>query len=221
MGRGWERVYDESDYDRRAYLGGEEMVDCLSRFVDRFGPFEDVVSVGCGPAVVPFALAERRPSISITGLDAAEPVVTDNRDLAAERGLENLSFAVDTLPDLDVDRQFDLVYCVATLYFVREAERAVERLFEHVRPGGYLVLNYPNERTRSWARENGADKTVDFSLVAEGENVLSRDGIGRLLGAEPRDYWTAVDAADADFATSDTPMVYVERPDDGDTKPSG
>ncbi|WP_247730485.1 class I SAM-dependent methyltransferase [Halovivax limisalsi] len=212
MSRGWDRVYDDADYDRRAYLGGEEMIDYLERFCDRFGPFEDVVSVGCGPAVVPFALAERRPELSITGLDAAERVVADNRELAAERDLANLSFAVDSLPDLDVDRRFDLVYCAATLYFVADAERALSSLYELVRPGGTLVVNYPNERTREWARDHDDEKRVDFSLVAAGDNLLSRERIGERLDAEVRDYWTAVDAADADFVSPETPMVYVERP---------
>lgn len=216
MGRGWDEVYGEGTYDRRAYLGGDEMVECLERFVERFGPFDDVVSVGCGPAVVPFALAERYPAVEFTGLDVSESVVADNRELAAERDLENLSFAVDALPDLATDRRFDLVYCVATLFFVADVETALERLYDLVRPGGYLVVNYPNERTREWAREHDDEKRVDFSLVAEGANVLTESEIGALLDAEPRDYWDAVDAADADFVTPDKPIVYVERPVAGD-----
>ncbi|WP_254864560.1 class I SAM-dependent methyltransferase [Halovivax gelatinilyticus] len=211
MGFHWDDLYREDDYERRIYLGDESMADYLETFLARFGPVDDVVSVGCGPGVVPFELAERYPDLPITGLDYAETIVADNRTLAAERGLENLSFAVDALPDLATDRRFDLVYCVATLFFVADAARAIESLYDLVRPGGYLVVNYPNEHTQEWAREADPEKRADFSLVAAGENTLSREEIESILNTDSHDYWEAVDADDEEFVSPDLPMVYVRR----------
>lgn len=206
----WEAFYREADYDRCAYLAGDEMAELAARFVERYGPFDSFASVGCGPAVVPFALAERFPAMEVWGFDAAETVVRDNRERAADLGLDNLHFRVDALPDLDADRRFDVVYSVATLYFVRDAEAAVAALYDRVRPGGYLVVNYPNRRVREHAdAEFDGRKRDAFSLVLDGENLLTAARVADLLDADPRDYWRLVDGEDV--AKPRWPTVVVER----------
>ncbi|WP_135822010.1 class I SAM-dependent methyltransferase [Halostella litorea] len=216
----WERFYREADYDRCAYLAGEEMADLLARFVERVadgdaagGRPADLASFGCGPAVVPFALAERFPDLDVYGYDLSETVVRDNRRLAAERGLDNLSFAVDELPDLTTDRRFDVVYCVATLYFVAGPEAALRALYDRVRPGGHLVVNYPTEELQRVVREEFDERKREaFHLVRDGENLLTREEVAAVLGAEPRDYWEAVDADEVIEERPEWPTVYVERP---------
>jgi len=224
----WERFYREADYDRCAYLAGEEMADLLARFVERVAtPADrgrsavgerpaDLASFGCGPAVVPFALAERFPDLDVYGYDLSETVVRDDRRLADERGLGNLSFAVDELPDLSTDRRFDVVYCVATLYFVADPEPALRALYDRVRPGGHLVVNYPTEELQQVVREEFDERKREaFHLVRDGQNLLTRERVGEVLGAEPRDYWAAVDADDVIDGEPESPVVYVEKPDDG------
>lgn len=208
----WESFYRQADYDVCAYLGGDAMPDLLARFFERTRVPDDVAVVGCGPALTEFELAERYPDVEFYGYDVSETVVRDNRDRAAGAGLENCRFAVDALPDLQVDRQFDLVYCVATLYFVREARRAVRALFERVRPGGYLVVNYPNRYTM-WAadREFEGHKREAFELVIDGANLLSYDAIREETGRQPRSYWRLVGAEDEAFVDRGRPCVYVQR----------
>lgn len=220
----WERFYREADYDRCAYLAGEEMADLLARFVERAatpddgGPETvgdrpaDLASFGCGPAVVPFALAERFPELDVYGYDLSETVVRDNRRLADERGLDNLHFAVDELPNLETDRRFDVVYCVATLYFVADPEPALRALYDRVRPGCHLVVNYPTEELRRVVREEFDERKREaFHLVRDGVNLLTRERVGEVLGTEPRDYWTAVGADEVIDDRPEWPTVYVEK----------
>jgi len=208
----WERFYREADYDRCAYVGGEAMVDLAARFFERVGVPDDFVSVGCGPAVCPFGLAERFSDTEFVGLDVAETVVADNRERAADHGLDNLSFAVDALPDLDADREFDVVYSVATLYFVADAERAVAALWDRVREGGHLVLNYPNRYSRAhFDREFDGRRREAFELVLDGRNLLTYDDVRDVTGRQPRSYWKLVDAEDREFADRARPCVVVEK----------
>lgn len=209
----WDEFYRNADYDRCIYLRGEAMVDYLERFLERFGPFERVASVGCGPGGVLFALASRYPDTEFHGIDISEQVVADNRERAAERGLENLTFAVDALPALETDEQFDLVYSAATLFFVPDTAEAVADLYDHVADGGYLVVNYPDPecpvRFDQWLEGRRREA---FDLVLAGENVLSSADIRECCDTEPRDYWDAVDAAeDESFLVAKTPMVYLEK----------
>lgn len=211
----WERdFYAATDWDRGAYLGGEAMPGHLERFFERVGVPGSLADVGCGPALVPFELAPAYPDTEFHCYDVAPSVVEANRDRAASEGLDNLQFAVAGLPDLGVDRRFDLVYCMATLYFVEDVERALVELYDVVAPGGTLVCNYPNRYTRAWASEDAeAQRREAFDLVARGENLLSYDRIRELLGRTPRSYWSAVGAGDADYARRSSPAVYVTKPD--------
>ncbi len=208
----WERFYDRANYDRCAYIGGERMADLVERFFEREGTPENFASVGCGPAVVPFLLAERHPDIDVYGFDISETVVRDNTQKADEEGLENLHFSEDSLPDLDTDQQFDVVYCVATLYFVDEPRRAIESLYAHVREGGYLILNYPNETSReTFDREFEGRRRESFELVLSGANIISEEVIRDVTGAKTRSYWELLDAEDEEFVDSATPCVVVEK----------
>lgn len=208
----WDRFYEHGGYDRIAYIGREAMPELLGRFLDRVGVPADVASVGCGPAATLFALADRYPGVEFHGYDVSGSVVEDDAALAAEHGLDNLRFAQGALPALDVDRRFDLVYCLATLYFVDDTERAVRSLYDRVRDGGHLVFNYPNRHTMAaFDAAFEGDRRDLFARVIDGENLLSRDRVGELLGEEPRDYWAAVDATDREFVGPETPCVYVEK----------
>ena len=206
----WTEFYRERDYDRIAYLAGEEMPDLLDRFFERTRVPEAMLSVGCGPAVTEFAVAERHPETTVHGVDVSTDLVADNRDLAADAGLENLTFAVDALPDLDTDGAFDLVYCVATLFFVADVDRALEALRERVAPGGYLVVSYPSTGTRRGALEMDEEAREFFSLVVAEENLRTREEVEATLGVETADFWAAVDAPDEPFVEF-APTVYARR----------
>ncbi|MFB6188727.1 MAG: trans-aconitate 2-methyltransferase [Halapricum sp.] len=193
----WRRFYRERNYDRCIYREGEAMIEYLATFFERVGVPETILSVGCGPAVLEFELADRFPATEFTCVDVAEQVIEDDRELTSERGIENVAFTVDSLPDLDLGRQFDLVYCMATLYFVRKVEHALETLYRHVSPDGYLVADYPSETLRKWVGEQDEQKRAFFDLVSEGVNVRTPEEIAAVFEEPVEDYGEAVDASDA------------------------
>ncbi|WP_135366025.1 class I SAM-dependent methyltransferase [Halosimplex halophilum] len=206
----WNEFYAGGEYERCAYLAGEEMDEYVDRFLDGSGADpESFASVGCGPAVTEFALAERHPDIEFYCCDLSEDVIRDDREVADRRDLPNISFHVRSLPDLDLGREFDIVYCMATLYFVEAIEDAIEALYDHVKPGGYLIFNYPNEATREWLRDEPEGKREFFAPVAAGANLLTREAIEQLLGTDVDDYWEFVGAAE--LQSGDSPAVFVQR----------
>lgn len=205
----WERFYAEDGGDPGAYVGGEAMADHLETFCERVGTPERAYSVGCGHAATELEVADRL-AVPWVCSDRSPSAVRATRDRADDP--DGVTFLVEALPDLAVDRTFDLVYCVATLYFVADVERALTALYERVAPGGHLVITYPNRYTKVWAESvDDPDTRAAFSLVREGRNLLTYDDIADLLGTTPRSYWTAVDAHDADYATERSPAVYVPR----------
>lgn len=202
----WRRFYEERDYDRCAYLDGEAMVEHAVAFFEGVGVPETVLSVGCGPAVTEFELAHVYPDTTFVCVDVAERVIADNRELAREEGLDNVSFVVDALPDLAVEGRFDLVYCVATLYFVTEVPAALRTLYDRVADDGHLIVSYPTADLQSWVREQDETKREFFEIVERGENLTTAAEIETTLDATVTDYGTLVGAGEALDGT-----VVVER----------
>ena len=192
----WQRFYAEREYDRCAYLDGEAMVDHALAFFETVGVPETVLSVGCGPAVTEFALAERYPETEFVCLDVAQTVVHDNRELARERGLANLTFLTGALPELPISGRFGLVYCVATLYFVADVPAALRALYDRVAADGHLVVSYPTAELQSWVREQDEEKRAFFELVDRGANLTTAAEIERLVDGPVSEYGAVVGADD-------------------------
>jgi trans-aconitate methyltransferase len=193
-GERWKRFYEERDYDRCAYLEGTDMARYADTFFGEVGIPQSVASIGCGPAVTEFELADRFPDTTFACYDIAREVIEDNRTIADNHGLDNISFAVASLPELELDRRFEIVYCVATLYFVEDVRTALGSLYKHVEEGGHLIVSYPTAELQEWVREQNEEKRAFFELVEDGQNVTTADEIETVLDAPVESYWSAVTA---------------------------
>lgn len=212
----WDTFWAEAEGDRRrsANVGQYGKSDLVERFFEHVGVPETVASFGCGPAAVLTELAERYPDTEFYGYDTARSIIEQNRERARRDCLENVRFGVERLPEITTDRRFDIVYCYATLHYVRDAERALSALYEHVAEDGYLVCNYPNTLSRVRLHGEFSDDEAmreRFALVVAGENLLSYRRIRDVLGTTPRSYWSAVDAPDEEWTGRDNPCVFVRQ----------
>ena len=127
--------------------------------------------------------------VGLTELDVREvrtglvTVVRLRRDIVLVRWRRVRRINRILLPEPEVDRRFDLVYCYATLHYVEAVERALRALYELVRPGGHLVFNYPNRLTRAEYRRlssgdaergrGGPTRKVFSRRAAERRRVIS------------------------------------------------
>lgn len=212
----WNAFWAEAEGDRRrsANVGQYEKSDLMERFFGRVGVPKTVASFGCGPAAILRSLADRYPDTQFYGYDTAYTIIEENRERVRREGIENVHFEVERLPTITTDRRFDLVYCYATLHYVRDAERALAALYDRVAEGGHLVCNYPNTLSHSRMHEefsNDEAMRERFALVFDGENLLSYRRIRDVLGTEPRSYWSAVDAPDEEWTGRGNPCIFVPK----------
>ncbi|MEZ3163292.1 class I SAM-dependent methyltransferase [Halorubrum sp. RMP-47] len=184
----WKTTDREELSEMRA--AGERTIDRLERLYESLPA--SLADVGCGPAFMLFEFARRHPEVDLYGYDAADSVVRRNRSLAAERGLDALTFETAWLPMFEVNRRFECVTCLATLHYVAEPRAALRALYDRVEPGGRLIFNYPNRYTRRMYREDPETDHERFELVLDGENLLSYDGVRETLSRPPRSFWKAV-----------------------------
>jgi ubiquinone/menaquinone biosynthesis C-methylase UbiE len=92
---------------------------------------KDVLSVGCGPAIIEAGLAEH--GFNVTGLDISKEALAqapdDIRTVAGSA--ENMDFA---------DCSFDAVIYVASMQFIEKYREAVKQTVRVLRPGGRLLV---------------------------------------------------------------------------------
>jgi tellurite methyltransferase len=106
----------------------------------------DVLDFGCGLGNLAFAAA--RQGCRVTALDASAAAIDHIRSRAAMEGV-TLSAAVADLSDYRIDADYDCVVSIGLLMFLDcpKAFQALSAIQEHVRPGGYAVVNVLVEGT--------------------------------------------------------------------------
>lgn len=87
-------------------------------------PFRSALDAGCGSAIVSSQLARAHPASTVVGLDLSCSAIDFCR--ATYRDEPNLSFATAdlTLPDLDVNRQFEFVFSTEVIEHLEQDQVA-------------------------------------------------------------------------------------------------
>lgn len=107
-----------------------------------------ILDVGCGPGTITADLAALVPQ---GGVDAAPGILDQARATAAERGLENVEFAVADVHGLDfADDSFDVVHAHQTLQHVGDPVQALREMRRVCRPGGIVAVRDSDYAAMTW-----------------------------------------------------------------------
>src|SRR3990170_4809786 len=92
-------------------------------------PGTSVLDVGCGPGSITCDFAVLVAPGTVTGLDRSADVITHARELAADRGVENVEFVAGNIYDLDFeDDTFDLVHAHQVLQHLTDPVEALREM---------------------------------------------------------------------------------------------
>ena len=91
---------------------------------------KDILSVGCGPAIIETGLSEH--GFNITGLDISKE--------ALDQAPDNIRTIVGSAENMDfADSSFDAVIYVASVQFIEKYKEAIKQTARVLRPGGKLL----------------------------------------------------------------------------------
>jgi SAM-dependent methyltransferase len=137
----------------------EWMLQMIGPLAPGFAPLS-ALEYGCGIGRLALPLAWRVRSV--TAVDRSPAMLAHARDLAARRGVSNITFS--TPEELNASsRRFDLVVCHLVLQRlpVKHGVALIENLLARVAPGGIGVFQFPylttssaGVRTVRWLREH-------------------------------------------------------------------
>ena len=124
---------------------------------------KDVLSVGCGPAIIETGLAEH--GFNVTGLDVSKEALDQAQDSVrtVAGSAENMDFA---------ESSFDAVICVASLQFIENYQEAIRQAVRVLRPDGRLLAmllnpesDFFNEKTKNPASYINRIKHADLNEI--------------------------------------------------------
>jgi SAM-dependent methyltransferase len=117
----------------------------LQQFAVRCG--SPILELGCGTGRVLLPLV--RQGYQVTGIDAS-PAMLDvaRRKLAAEKLTARATLVQQEILELDVDGRFNLAFAAINTFMhlatTDEQLAALDRIYQHLNPGGLLVLDLFN-----------------------------------------------------------------------------
>lgn len=159
-------------------------------------PGERVLDVACGTGLVTIRAATSvAPSGSIVGVDLSEGMLERAKAAAEERNLRDVAFRQMDAEELDFpDVQFDAALCSLGLMYAPNPERAIQRMYRVLRPGGRAMAAVWGQRDRcGWA---GIFPVVDKRVQSEVCPLFFRLGTGDTLARAFRDVGFADVASD-------------------------
>jgi SAM-dependent methyltransferase len=122
-------------------------------------PNGSILDLGCGSGWTSLFLA--RAGFQVLGVDISERMI-EIADERSARECPAVDFAVQDIEELDLPkRDFDGVLLFDALHHCPGYRRVLQRAYEHLRPGGYLLLLEPSwlhhlsPHARAFSRQYG------------------------------------------------------------------
>jgi len=116
---------------------------------------KDVLSVGCGPAIIETGLSEH--GFNVTGLDISRE--------ALEQAPDSIRTVVGSAEDMDfADSCFDAVIYVVSLQFIEKYEEAVREAGRVLRPKGRILVMLLNPASEFF-KEKAGDRRSYVSRI--------------------------------------------------------
>ncbi|MCX4965834.1 methyltransferase domain-containing protein [Streptomyces sp. NBC_00654] len=113
-----------------------------------------VLDVGCGPGTITADLAALVAPGPVTAVDSSPGVLAQAAGAAAERGLDNVTFATADVHALDYpDDSFDVVHAHQVLQHVGDPVQALREMRRVCRPGGLVAARDSDYAAMTWYPE--------------------------------------------------------------------
>jgi len=136
----WDRIAKNFD-------GQEEgIAQARSKTVERTKKYlrssDAFLDYGCGTGALAVELAGSAKVVQ--GIDISSKMIAMAKRKAAERNIENIDFRQSALFDQRLEKEsFDVVLASGILHLIKDPQKAVQRIYELLKPGGWFVSSTP------------------------------------------------------------------------------
>ena len=118
----------------------EEILPLADGLVERLRRGIDVADIGCGSGHAINLMAQAFPASRFTGYDFSSEGIARARQEAARMGLQNASFEVRDVAELNEPGRFDLVTAFDAIHDQAQPARVLDEVHAALRPGGTFLM---------------------------------------------------------------------------------
>lgn len=132
-------------------------------------PGDHVLDVACGTGSNFEYIMERiGPTGRLVGTDFSQPMLDQAQIMVDERGWQNVKLIQSDAATLTLDEMFDAVLCTLGLVVIPNHEQAMERMWEHLKPGGVFGMSDLCESQRWYMQPlNFLMDVTDATLITD------------------------------------------------------
>jgi len=136
----WDKIAER--YSRKPVADEAAYQNKLKTTREYFRPDMEVLEFGCGTGSTAILHA---PHVKhIRAIDISPKMIEIARGKADAESVDNVSFEVSTIEQLDVpDQSLDAVLGLSILHLLEDREEAIAKVFRMLRPGGVFVTSTP------------------------------------------------------------------------------
>lgn len=102
-----------------------------------------VLDAGCGSGNLTFSIAAQVPNGHVVAIDLSESMIEKCKDESKKNKIDNISFRVQGINDIDYNEEFDIIFSNSVLHWVLSMEDAAGKLYKALRNNGIAALQFP------------------------------------------------------------------------------
>ena len=139
------RGFDSSEQlDKAACFYSSGLVNIKYNYLVKYCKDKDVLDLGCGTGYFTFELINY--ARKVVGIDFTEKILEKANKKAKKSGNSNVSLIRGDGSKIPLKaNQFDVVYCYAALYYVKDVESALIEVNRVLRKGGIALFELGNK----------------------------------------------------------------------------
>jgi len=164
-------AWDGEKYDKNSSLQYRIGVEAVESF--NLQGHEKVLDVGCGNGKITALCADKLKAGSLIAIDVSSSMIEfANKNYGNST---NLKFFLQDVTTMSFDQEFDFVYSIFCLHWVKDQEIAIKNIEKSLKIGGKAVLyiSLPNEFNKTFKDE--FNKIIHTEPWAQYKNILLYD----------------------------------------------
>ena len=160
--------YNLTDY---LYLGQFPRIEMRKKLIANAGmkAGDHVLDFACGAgANVPYVMQQIGPTGHLVLFDYSPEMLDAAKDLVRQYGWTNVEFVQGDAAQMQLDEQFDVVMCTLGMAVIPGWEEALQRGWEHVKPGGVYAIADLSESQRWYTKPlSFLNDLIDTAIIAD------------------------------------------------------
>ena len=178
-------------FDDESTTLGEAEIKMMELYVERakIKDGQTILDLGCGWGSLSLFLAERFPNSVIHSVSNSNDQIQHIRNIANEKGLENLNPEVQDVNSLSLNRQFDRVVSIEMFEHMRNYEALLQKVKHLLKPDGLLFIHIFCHKETAYLYEESGEKDWMTRNFFRGGIMPSHDIFSHFNEFDVKEIW--------------------------------